>query len=79
MPPTFKRAQALQASRDRVTITLEVAEEYDITSDAILVAEFRQKFGSDTQLEIVHTKHIPVESSGKFRMIKNFVDDEFRR
>lgn len=75
MPNALIRAQLIQKKMDELTILMEVdpnlyKEEYD----ELLRQEFLHKFGPDTRLIIEHVDEIPKERSGKFRMIKNYVD-----
>lgn len=72
IPNAIIRAQICQDKMDELEVKLEVDKnlylpEYDDT----LRQEFLHKFGPDTKVHIRHVDEIPREASGKFRMIKN--------
>ncbi|MFW3364856.1 phenylacetate--CoA ligase family protein [Aerococcus viridans] len=76
LPNSLIRAQAIQNEKDEIEFLLEVdKEKYKKEYDDLLTNEFAHKFGSKTNIIIKHVDQIPREASGKFRMIKNYVDN----
>lgn len=79
MPNSVIRAQLVQDKMDEVTAFLETdSERYSEKYDEKLLEEFERKFGKNTKLNIVHVEGIDREKSGKFRMIKNNVDNALK-
>ena len=75
MPNALIKAQIIQKELGVVTVLLEVDQDrYTEKYDQLLLNEFKHKFGPTTKVIIKHVEEIPREKSGKFRMIKNFVD-----
>ena len=78
MPNALIRAQTHQAKLGEIRVLLEVDEKvYKPEYDALLLDEFLHKFGASTKILIQHVDEIPRETSGKFRMIKNSVGEDF--
>lgn len=76
MPNALIRAQTRQEKRGEIQVLLEVDRKvYKSEYDEILLGEFIHKFGDSTEVIIRHVDEIPREKSGKFRMIKNTVDE----
>lgn len=76
LPNAVVRSQFLQSKKEEVTLLLEVDQAlYKPEYNDLLQEEFHHKFGADTKLMIRCVEEIPREKSGKFRMIKNTVDE----
>lgn len=76
MPNALVRAQTIQDKIDEIIILLEVDKErYNAEYDDLLKDEFKHKFGEKTNVVIHHVDEIPREASGKFRMIKNNLEE----
>jgi hypothetical protein len=76
LPNAVIRAQFLQETKEEVRLLLEIDPElYREEYDELLRREFAHKFGLRTRLVIEHVEEIPREASGKFRMIKNNVQE----
>lgn len=76
LPNVVVRSQFLQDNKEEVTLLLEVDKAlYKPEFNASLQKEFHHKFGENTRLTIRCVDSIPREKSGKFRMIKNTVDE----
>ena len=75
MPNTIIRAQTIQRKFNEIEILLEADSSLYIDEyDHLLVNEFHHKFGDNTNIIINHVDEIPREKSGKFRMIKNYLE-----
>lgn len=75
IPPTVIRSQFVQNQLNKIVLKLEVDKKlYKPEYDELLKDEFFHKFGASTKLIIEHVDEIPREKSGKFRMIKNNLD-----
>jgi phenylacetate-CoA ligase len=80
IPNAVIRCQFVQREKSVVTLLMQVDEAlYKPTYDKQITEEFACKFGDKTKLIITHVKDIPREKSGKFRMIKNLVDEQERK
>lgn len=76
LPNAVIHAQFLQETKEEVRLLLEIDPElYREEYDELLRREFAHKFGLRTRLVIEHVEEIPREASGKFRMIKNNVQE----
>ena len=76
LPNVVIRSQFVQESQDTVTLLLEVDKRrFREEHISELRKEFAHKFGNQTKLVIQCVDYIPREKSGKFRMIKNMVDE----
>lgn len=76
LPNAVVRSQFLQSKKEEVTLLLEVDPAlYKPEYNDQIQEEFRHKFGEDTKLTLRCVEEIPREKSGKFRMIKNTVDE----
>ncbi len=76
IPNAVIRCQFVQKEKSVVTLLMEVDEAlYKPIYDKQIAEEFACKFGDKTKLAITHVKEIPREKSGKFRMIKNLVEE----
>lgn len=72
IPNAIIRAQICQSKMDELEVKLEVDKRLYLPEyDDKLRQEFLHKFGPDTKVHILHVDEIPRETSGKFRMIKN--------
>lgn len=75
IPNAVIRAQFVQEQLGEVVLLLEIDKQaYSPSYDELIKKEFIHKFGVTTRLVIKHVDSIPREKSGKFRMIKNFVE-----
>lgn len=72
IPPAVIRSQFVQNQRNEIVLKLEVDKKlYRPEYNELLEEEFIHKFGTGTKLIIEYVDEIPREKSGKFRMIKN--------
>ena len=77
LPNVVIRAQFIQKAMNEITVLLEVEKElYTEEHEKLLREEFLHKFGADMKVNIKIVDEIPREKSGKFRMIKNMVDED---
>lgn len=66
--------QVIQDSLDSILIKMVIDRSiYDDVSETKFVKNWRDRLGERMKLEIVYVDHIELESSGKFRMLKNNV------
>ena len=76
LPNAVVRSPFLPGKKEEVTLLLEVDPAlYKPEYNDQIQEEFRHKFGGDNKLTIRCVEEIPREKSGKFRMIKNTVDE----
>lgn len=76
IPNAVIRAQFIQKRMDEIDVLLEVEDEkFGDKEKALLLDEFRHKFGSSMKVNIIVVNEIPREKSGKFRMIVNQVEN----
>jgi phenylacetate-CoA ligase len=76
LPNAVIRSQFIQNSFSEITLLLEIDKKlYKDNYDQLIQKEFVSKFGLETKLIIKHVDEIPREKSGKFRMIKNNVEN----
>jgi phenylacetate-CoA ligase len=72
IPNAIIRPQLIQNKIDEIEILLEVDNTlYKQKYDDMLKNEFLNKFGHETKIIIRHVENIPREKSGKYKMIKN--------
>lgn len=77
IPNALIRTQLIQNKVNEITMLLEVDKRiYKPVYDNLLFKEFKHKFGSNMKLSIIHVDEIPREKSGKFRMIKNNIEEQ---
>ena len=75
IPNAIIRAQFIQDRMDEVTVLLETEKGlFTDKHEKIIRDEFIHKFGGNMKVNIRIVDEIPREASGKFRMIKNFVN-----
>ena len=76
IPNAIIRAQFIQERMDEVTVLLEVETGiYNRQHEELLLDEFKHKFGPKMKVKVKIVKEIPREKSGKFRMIKNLIQE----
>lgn len=74
LPNSVKKAQAIQATQDSITLLLEIDEKRYTSQDSDTIRRaFYQIFEETTELEIKPVTEIPREKSGKHRLIKNLI------
>lgn len=76
LPNVVVHSQFIQTVMDEVTLLLEVDKAlYKPSYEHLIREEFAHTFGPNTHLIIQYVDEIPRETSGKFRMIKNNVEE----
>lgn len=76
IPNAIIKAQLIQDTMDEIKIILETDKDlYKKEFDNKIKDEIKHKFGEKTNVIIQHVNQIPKEKSGKFRMIKNYIDN----
>lgn len=67
---SIRKMQFIQNKLDEVVILLEVDQNYNQSMNKIIIDKLKYSLGSDMKLQIELTDNIPIELSGKFRLIK---------
>ena len=76
LPNVVIHSRFVQDKKEEVTLLLEVDEAlYKIEYEDLIRQEFAHTFGHDTRLIISYVDEISREVSGKYRMIKNNVEE----
>lgn len=68
--------QAVQNALDRIDLLVEIDKElFSKKSEEKFIQNWRDRIGDQMCLEIKYVEAIPVEASGKFRIVKNNIKD----
>lgn len=65
----IKRSQIIQHSPSRIEIVQEVDEGYNKTLENKLISNFRDRLGSEVEIEVKIVDKIPLGKNGKFRSV----------
>ena len=64
--------QAIQDELNKITVKLIIdKEEYSDTMEKKFIQNWRERIGDNMELVLEYAEEIPVEASGKFRIVKN--------
>jgi len=76
LPNVVIHSQFVQTVKEEVTLLLEVDKTlFKHEHEELIRQEFTHTFGRDTRLVVQYVKEIPREVSGKYKMIKNLVEE----
>lgn len=68
--------QAIQNELNKIKVLVETdAKDFDAASQNKFIQNWRDRIGNAMELEIEFVNEIPVEKSGKFRIVKNNIKD----
>ena len=66
------RFQAIQNELEKIILLVEIDNDiYNNKIENKFIENWRERVGQNMVLEITHVDHIPVEKSGKYRIVKN--------
>lgn len=65
------RFQVIQKVRDKIEVLIECDDSYKAKDEIKFKQNFRDRVGKKISIHFTYTDNIPVEKSGKFRIVKN--------
>lgn len=75
VPNVIIHMQFIQEKKQEILLCLQVDAQYTSEHEKTIRENFTHVFGKNTNLNIQYVKEITRESSGKYKMIKNFVEE----
>lgn len=74
------RFQIVQDKLDEIVVNIQVDNSvYNVEVEKVFMGNLRARLGEDMKIDLVFLPEIPVEKSGKFRLVKNNVKDFLKK